>query len=329
MNSEPTREQIEQIFYKHLDAKVLDAKRITEGYTHYMYDCECELPSGEKKHFVLRISYNRKEDSDLAKELAVMEVYSKKDIPTPYVYASDVERKTFEFDYAIIEKFEGVPLTKILENLSNDEKKRIAKKVGELLNKIHSITMEDFGDFTKNGLKKEEEFSFRKFEDAPVIHSWTRRLLKDSFIDLSGLMTLKLISLEQQYNLMKYIYAHVDLLNGAKSVLIHGDFHADHILVKKVDNEWTITGIVDFEFAASRATEYDFIKLHRVGLLDDKDFREGLLEGYGKDNIGPHFDELIKFYRVLRDVGFAYHLAKAGDKETFKKVMGNMWKMIE
>jgi aminoglycoside phosphotransferase (APT) family kinase protein len=328
MNNEPTQEQIEQVLLKNLDVKILDIRRITEGYTHYMYDCKCELTHGEIKHYILRISYNRKEDTDLAKELAVMELYSKHGVPTPIVYASDVERKDFEFDYAIIQKFEGVPLASILESLSPVEKKNIAEKIGQLLKKIHSISMDDYGDFTKHGLKKREEFTFRKLEGAPIMHSWTRTLLKGAFEDLSGLVTLDLITVEQSHQLMTYLYSCKELIKDAKPVLIHGDFHADHILMQKIEGEWEITGIVDFEFAASMAIEYDFIKLHRSGLLEDKSFREGLFEGYGEENIHTKFDELVQFYRVLRDLGFAFHLAKAGDKETYNKVMDKVWKMI-
>jgi aminoglycoside phosphotransferase (APT) family kinase protein len=293
-----------------------------------MYDCRCEFKDGEIKHFIVRISYNRKDDTDLAKELLVMETYAKRGIPTPTIYAFDVQRTMYDFDYVIMEKLEGVPLTNLLENFSIQEKRYVAKSVGELLVKIHSISMDDFGDFTKNGLKKHEEFTFRKLENAPVIHSWTRTLLKDSFTDISGLVALDLITLEQHHDIMRYIYENKKLLLDAKPVLTHGDFHADHILLKKEDDNWIITGIVDFEFASSKAIEYDFIKLHRAGLLDDTDFREGLFEGYGLENVHEKFDALVQFYRILRDIGFAYHLAKAGNKEMFEKVMGNVWKVV-
>ena len=328
MNAEPTQKQIEQILLKHLDVRILDVKRITEGFSHYMYDCTCEF-DGKTKNFIVRISYNMNEDVEMGKELLAIETYAKKGIPVPEVYAFDIQKTLFDFDYMIIEKFAGTPLKSLLDTLSSSDKKKIAKQVGELVRMIHSISTEHFGKFTRHGVKKDDEFSFRKLEGAPEIHSWTRNLLKDTFIDLSGLVTIDAITVEESHKIMNYLYTSKGMVRDAKSVLVHGDFHPDHILVRHEDGEYVISGIVDFEFVSSRAPEYDFIKLHRMDLWNDNTFMEAFFEGYGLENVHPRFHELVQFYRTLRDIGFAYHLAKAGNKEMYEKVMTNVWKVID
>jgi len=328
MNSEPTHEQVRQIIKKHLDVDIIDVARITEGYTHYMYDVTCDV-SGQKKNFVVRISYNKKDTSDLAKELAVMEECGKHGIPIPIIYAFDIQKTDYPFDYMIMEKLKGVPLKTLLDTLPVKEKTLIAEKVGELLANIHSITLGDFGDFTKNGIKIKEEFSFRKSVDAPKIHAWTRKMLEDIFIDLSGLVTLDIINAGECSKIIDYMQKNKSLLLTAEPVLIHNDFHADHIIIDKIDGEWVISGIVDFEFACSYAREFDFIKLHRTGLLDDVHFREGLMRGYGKENLHPKFDDVVTYYRLIRDVGFAYALAKAGNMQLMRQVIVGIMKVVE
>ena len=90
---EPNKHQITHILKKHFDVPIKSIDRINEGYTHYMYDCVV----GET-NVVLRISYNEKEESCLAKELLVMEEYGKKNIPIPKIYAFDIQKIDFPFD---------------------------------------------------------------------------------------------------------------------------------------------------------------------------------------------------------------------------------------
>lgn len=329
MNTEPTNGQIMEILAKHLDVKVLDIKRITEGFTHYLYDCRCELRDGSIKNYIVRISFNTKETTDLAKELLVIETYARRGIPVPVIYGFDIQHTLFNFDYMVMEKFEGQPLKQIMDTISAKEKKHIAKQVGELLRKIHSIELETFGDFTRHGLKKDDDFSFRQSEDAPIMDAWKRKMLKDTFHSLSGLMTFDILTSEQCHDIMEYIYTQKKLIKSEKSVLIHGDFHADHILMKDTGDGWIITGLVDFEFAFASAPEYDFIKLHRTGMLEDAVFLEGLIDGYGKENISPDFDAIVEFYRVTRDIGFVFHLAQAGNYEFMKTVLDSMFKIIQ
>jgi len=282
-----------------------------------MYDCTLDA---KPYSCILRTGYNLKDDSCIAKELYVMRIYSKNRIPVPKIFASDVSRKSFPFDYIIMQKFFDKTVAQLWGTLNNDDKAKIAFQMGRLLKSLHSIKVGGFGNIIAGGLKKKEEFNFRVLPGALKNSSWTRQVLKDAFEDLSGIISYGALTTDQCIWITKYLQNNMPLTANADAALIHNDFNLEHIFVKKSNNDWAITGLVDVEFVESYAKEFDFIKLHRRGLLDDKQFKSALFKGYGI-SINSRFDELVKYYRIVRDLGFAYHLLKAGDMTTYKKAI--------
>jgi aminoglycoside phosphotransferase (APT) family kinase protein len=149
-------------------------------------------------------------------------------------------------------------------------------------------------------------------------------LFEDALKDLAGLIAYRLLTPEQSSAIVSYLHKNINLTEEAEPVLIHNDVIFDHIFVEKETDQWRMTGICDFEFAAAYAREFDFVKLHRAGLL--KEIKENLLEEYGK--IHPKFDEVVQMYRIVRDIGFARHTAKSGHMETSKKAIENVLRTV-
>jgi len=53
------------------------------------------------------------------------------------------------------------------------------------------------------------------------------------------------------------------------------------------------------------------------------------MRGYGKENLHPKFDDVVTYYRLIRDVGFAYALAKAGNMQLMRQVIVGIMKVVE
>lgn len=316
---EPTQQDAEKILAIHFhDSKINNISRITTGYSHYMFDCTLD-----DKNVIVRISTNTHAEFNIQKELWVMKHFADKNIPIPNVYASDISRKVFPFDYMVMQKLEGKQLDTIWETLSPDDKKEIAVLLGKFIAKIHTITFDRFGRIGQDGIVHRKEFSFRKQGTKIEKNQWTKTVLQDAFKELVGLISLNMITPEQSSAITAYLHQHKDLTNHCESVMIHNDVVFSHIFVTK-DDSWKITGIIDFEFANAYAREFEFIKFHREGLLDDNAFKDALFEGYGRENLHPNFDEAVGFYRLVRDIGFAHYVATAGNIDASTKAISGI-----
>ena len=278
--------KIKGIIKEKFGANTLAIKRITEGYSHYMYDVTLD-----KKPFecIIRFSNNFKETLNLSKEKSVIGIMNSNGIPVPKIYAFNKHVKQAEEDYLILEKCRGVRLDTIWDKLSDQEKIKITKKIGELLSRIHNIKFDKFGFIMEGGKIKHEH-------------------LKPEFVS----------------SFMRYLAENLETIDYSGSpCLVHNDFMPGHVFVEK-NGEYNITGIIDFELAAAFSPEIDFIKLHRCGFFDNKDLQDALIEGYGPIN-----DKAVKIHRIIRDMEFASMLLDAGNKELSDKTLRYIEEQIE
>ena len=294
--------KIPEIIEKEFNAKVLEIKRITEGYSHYMY-----LVKIDKEPFevIVRFSNNKKEDVGLSKEKYIIEILQKNSIPAPKIYA-------FKEEYIILEKFNGIRLDTIWDSLTKQEKIQITREMGKLLSKIHGIKLEKFGKIENEGkIKADVAFNFRQMGEIIPYNKFLRQWLVDHFEDFARMATYKHISNEFLIKFFVFLINNKDKLEyNGEPTLIHGDYHTGHIFVEKINNEYKITGIIDFEFALSYSPDYDFIKLHRTGFFDDLEIKQALIESYGPVN-----EKAVEFHRIARDFGFAWAMLESGNKK--------------
>ncbi len=323
MDKEPTQKQIKGILKEHFSKqKIKSIVRMTKGYSHYMYDCDL----GDK-YVVLRISFNKKDESCIGKEVWVIKQYKKVGVPVPKIYAYETRDK---FDYAIIEKFEAEDLEDIWNKLSEKEKIEISKQMGLLLKKMHSIKFDNFGNIGDKGVIVKEDFAFRKQSNIKVKKSeWVAKLFDDGLKCLGLLIAQDLITPNQSAAIVKYLHSFVPIIRECKPVLVHTDFQLGHLFVKRINNRWHIVGLIDFEFANAYAPEFDFIKLHRAGILDDEKIKKAVMNGYSAKKVHKHFDQVVLLYRIIRDIGFASYVAKAGNLEVANKAIKFILKTVK
>lgn len=304
-------DKIPAIIKKEFNAKVIEIKRITEGYSHFMYLVKIDK---EPKELILRFSNNKQKENSLRKEKFIIETLRKNKIPASKIYV-------FRKEYMILEKITGDRLDTIWPTLEKKDKLLLTEKIGKMLKDIHKIEFDKFGEICEEGkIEGDEPFKFRDIGTKIQFEDWTRALLRDSFKDLARLSSYEHISKKFLTKFTEYIFKKIKIIKyNGKPRLNHGDYMTGHIFVKKIENEYKIIGLIDFEFAKAFAPEYDFIKLHRQGFFEDKELKYALKKGYGKIN-----EKAVEVYRMLRDLGFAWAVLEAGNKklsdDTIKKL---------
>lgn len=314
-------EKIKEIIKKELQAQVLDIKRITEGYSHYMYNIKIDK---EPYEIIIRFSNNTKKNVNLEKEKWVMEKMRENNIPAPEILG--FYYKEGEEGYMIIEKFRGERLDLIWNSIEKNEKLQIVEEIGELMRKIHEIKLEKFGGIEDNGrIKSDEAFKFRKQGEEMKSSPFLREVLKDFFYDLGRLLSYKTVDPKFVSKFVFYISKNLDKFDyGGKPTFVHSDFSIGHVFVKKIGGKYEIEGLIDFEFARSSSPEYDFIKLHREGFFDDEEIKKALEDSYGKIN-----EKAVEVLRVGRDLGFAQAVLESGNRELCEEVLTKIEKRIE
>ncbi len=295
-------DKIKEIIEREFNAQILEIKRITDGYSHYMYLVKINK---EPEEVIIRFSNNKKKDVGLGKEKFIIELLRENNIPAPKIYA-------FDDEYMVLEKLKGIRLDTIWDSLAKQEKIQVTKEIGKLLSKIHSIKFEEFGKIESEGkIKSDEAFNFRKMGEKPEHDPYLRQYLIDIFDDCARLLSYPHISKEFMEKIISYYIRNLGKIDyDGKATLVHADFMTGHIFVEKTGDEYKITGIIDFEFARSHAPEYDFIKLHRQGFFDDEEIKQALKEGYGEIN-----EQAVEFHRLTRDLGFAWAMVESGNKK--------------
>jgi len=168
---------------------------------------------------------------------------------------------------------------------------------------------------------KKKGYFFRKGGDELLYNRFPRERLVDSLKEIGKMLSLK--NLDEDVKKISSEFLNYLLKNthkfsySGKPTLVHGDFMLGHIFVNKINSEYEISGLIDFEFALSHDPEYEFLKLHRYGFFENKKIKTALEEGYNQlineDN--------VLFYRIGRDFAYARVLLDSGNKEEAQKVL--------
>lgn len=318
-------EKIRFIIEREFNAKVLEIKRITEGYSHHMYEAKINKNPFE---VIIRFSNNIDKSVSLLKEKYVMDRLKEKGIPVPKIYSFHHPKEKKEDGYIIFEKFNGERLDLIWDSLSKKEKIQVTKELGRLLSKIHEIKLPQYGFIEEEGNIDSElnkQFKFRKESEEISYSPFLREVLIQSLKDFARLLSYKIVNPKFASDWMSYLSKNLHKIEFNKEpTLIHGDYMTGHLFVEKINGEYKIRGIIDFEFAQSTSPEYDFIKLHRQGFFEDEELKKALKESYGNIN-----EDAVEMHRLMRDIGFAQMVLDAGDKELAEKTLRSVEEKIK
>ena len=239
------------------------------------------LDFGEQ-FFILRV-YLR--DKDAAYREQKLGSLLKQTVPIPQVYfIGDYEH----YRFAITEYLPGIPLRDLLLGNEPHNVSLIMFEAGTLLTKIREHEFPLAGFFNNNlnishpsSEKGFIEFAYKCLSQPNVIECLNAELIT---------------KIKHRFETF-----HNFLQDENESRLVHADYDPANILVDKIDGEWKITGILDWEFAFSGSSLFDIANMlryaHQMPALFEDSFIQGLLsEGLV---LPPHWKETIHLLNLI------------------------------
>ena len=211
--------------------------------------------------FILRV-YLR--DKDAAYRERALGVLLKSTVPIPQVHFIG-DYKSYRF--ALTEYLAGITLRELLLSKMVHDIDAIMFKTGQVLAKIQSFHFPGSGFFDDNLMITENssENNYIEFVDNSLTHPTVIECLGREVIT----------KIKHHFNALKRF-----LPDEGESHLVHADFDPANILVDKINDEWTVTGVLDWEFAFSGSPLWDVANMlrysHQMPAVFETSFIQGL-----------------------------------------------------
>jgi aminoglycoside phosphotransferase (APT) family kinase protein len=269
----------------------------------------------EPQPLILRVYVRDKDAAYREKKLAALIKHS---VPLPEVYCvGDFAGHRF----AITEYMSGMNLRDLLLNPPNGNIQSIMVQVGQILASIQKYEFPTSGFFDTD-LKVSEPLVGQSYM------TYARECLAHpTVIDVLGAESIHKIN----ETLEKYNSFFPD---ETQTHLVHGDYGPENILVDKVEGQWKITAILDWEFAYSGSTLSDMSNMLRYAHHMPDVFEEAFLEGLTQGGVTLPENWRISVY-LLDLIALLGCLLRASPKThpkqctDIREVMGNILLNLE
>ena len=223
--------------------------------------------AGRNEPVVVRI-YTREPEA-CQKELDIYHLVHERVRMAEVLYA-DVEGAIGGRPYMVSGWVDGVKLDALLEDGSGTETRSAGKAVGATLAAIASFHFPQAGFFGP-GLRIAVPFE-------GVRASW------QGYVEemLSEALVQERLGEELALRLGHLIREHAALLDTAEGPvsLVHGDYKAQNLLLRRVGEAWEMASVLDWEFATAETTLYDLAILLRYRASLAPEFEAGVVEGF-------------------------------------------------
>ncbi len=247
----------------------------------------------------------------LKEEMIYKIVENNSDVSIPKVYDVGVDGKILPFEYMIMSEIPGKSLSETYDESDEGERVELGRKVGKTISDLHQIKFDQMGFIEGTTIRQSSS-----------IAQWHQDKLSYFATDaLFGGYVPK----DTVYGIMDYTLDHMDLLDiEIEPCLIHNDFTSQNI--KFLDGE--VSGLFDFEWAASGHNEYEFVKTNWF-MPKDEGFKDSMMSEYvKKSELTPEFDERLKLYELERALGICRFSHENGDGKTMDRVLGTIKKHL-
>ncbi|TFF69456.1 MAG: hypothetical protein EU516_00650 [Promethearchaeota archaeon] len=230
-----------------------------------------------KDHYIFRIPdktlRNQKGVQLLLNEVKMLhhiQKYVSVAIPDPIYISIDPDCPIMGY-----EKIPGIPLHKLFNKISEEDKMQIAANIGEFLGELHSKKL--FKD-AKNNKIVDNSFSCEKY----------KQNLEEYFKIIQSLL-FSLLNHEQKQWIIRLFTNFLDNKVNFKFnySIIHGDFDSSNILIDP--NILNVIGVVDFEESRVYDPAADLLFYNEGDIFFQK-----VLKSYN-ENIDANFKERMKF----------------------------------
>lgn len=201
----------------------------------------------------------------------------------------------YGIEWALFDYINGQTFEKIQENISFENQLKIFESMGEELGKIHDFAIFDFfGDWDKDGNSIDNiKDSFESF--VSITECYIEKILIQEHSEKSLLMEA-INKIRDNYTIIKKEYK--------ESRLRHNDFDGRNILIDSFENNWRLSGVVDFEQSTPGDIYTDIVGLYHKYFLENKCLEDAFFEGYNKYfKLDKNFNDKLKFYLLRRGLG--------------------------
>ncbi len=198
--------------------------------------------------------------------------------------------------YAVMTWMPGIHLTEALNAATQNDIRELGTAVGRVLSDIGQFRFEKAGFFDGDlSIVQELEADARGF----------RSLMCDWLFDgLAG----ERLGRRLRDEFWRFLDGSADVLNEWKGppCLVHSDFGGSNILVRKADERWTVSAVLDWEFAFSGSPLVDIGHLLRRPAGDRPEFEAGMIDGYREngDELMPNWKPMARLLDLAAWVDF-------------------------
>lgn len=245
------------------EQKLTSYKRISQGCANVNIKIILENSTS----YILRIYLRDKDAALREKNLGAL---LKDKIPTPLsLYVGETDGHTF----TITNFLDGIQLGNLLQSKIPHDINALMYSAGKILSRIASHNFPSSGFFDK---------------DLNVISNSTSttKLLAHIESYLSNHNVFSVLGSEKIAKISNFIDQSKQLFpDENERYLVHGDFDPANILVNKPNNEWEISGILDWEFAFSGSYLWDVANMLRYAYKMPPAFQKSFIHGLNNGGI--------------------------------------------
>jgi len=227
--------------------RVIAAERLSTGYSNSNYKI---LLEGSATPYVVRLFRG---DGEIAQKEAAIAKLVREIVPVAdYIYL-DTSCSTFDKAWALLEWKEGFLLRDVLKTGSIEDAAVAASSVGSVLARIHSFTFPESG-FLDKDLSIVHPIIM---DDGPFI-SFIEKCL---FHSPCG----KWLGEELTEQVWSFCQTHRSILLESMDtpVLVHSDFNGLNILMRNERDGYSVSAVLDWEFAFSWRRHVDIANMLR------------------------------------------------------------------
>ncbi len=270
----------QKIFSKHGLGKITAYIWIKRGMVNGAYEINGK--------YILRENFREPQKEKFEKEKYVYDLIKKKySIPVPKIIILDSDKDIVNSSIMILEKISGHDIIDSWKELTACGKEEIAFRAGKMLGKIHSIKLQNFGDFKDNSLGAYCSWSEYVFSELNRLLKYHNRLktLEERTIN----------KIKKQFKANEKLFEFRD-----RPSLIHGDYNFENMRCEGCK----IIGIFDAEYALAADNEYEFANMNSPLFRYPYPLNQIFFDGYGKRmNLSENFEKKMIFYKMLQNLG--------------------------
>ncbi|TSC83560.1 MAG: Uncharacterized protein G01um101416_1219 [Microgenomates group bacterium Gr01-1014_16] len=283
--------------------------RIIAGEANEVYDIE--TIDGK---VVVRI--DRSGNSRFEAEQWAIDQCDRKDIPVPRVLLiKKFQEGDKTYTACVQQRLPGDVMERGKTNyweMPDDQVRRLFLQAGELLARMHSISIEGFDNIDSQGKGKYSAFP-EMMGEHPRQRGGFLKMAQDLGVPESDFVrALEIVESESQRFTM------------VRPVLNHGDFGGKHIMYQ--DNQ--VTGIIDFGEVAGHSAIFDLARWEYW--FGDNKYFDWIKEGYSDKSVfGDGYEEMSRLIRLNLTLGTAWWYYKDNYQPGIKRAMEKMSELLE